>query len=84
MSIFAIAVLAWAVVSVTRALTSSRRRAADPRLERRIEDLADAIAQVQEDLDTITNKHDADYQMLEERLDYAERLLTRAKDLSDR
>ncbi len=82
MSIIVIVVLAWAVVSVTRALSGSRRRAADPRLERRIEDLADAIARVQEDLDTIANKHDADYQMLEERLDYAERLLTRAKDIS--
>ena len=82
MSIFAIAFMCWAVVSVTQALTGSRRRGGDQRLERRIEDLADAVARVQEDLDTIANKHDADYQMLEERLDFAERLLTRAKDVS--
>ena len=55
------------------------RQPADPGLERRVHDLSAAILELRAELDDVANRQDADRQLIEERLDVAERLLTRAR-----
>ena len=76
------AIAGWATVASVQMMVGSRRRGADPELLRRIDDIADAVDELRSDLDQVTTKHDGDMVTLEERLDFAERLLTRAREES--
>ena len=55
------------------------KQRADPGLERRVEDLAAAVYELRGDLDAVAGKQEQDRQFLEERLDVAERMLTRGR-----
>jgi outer membrane murein-binding lipoprotein Lpp len=55
------------------------KQRADPGLTRRIDDLASAVVELRDELDQLASRQDSDRQLLEERLDSAERLLTRAR-----
>lgn len=72
-------ILGWTIVGSAQALARGRH-GADPALERRIDDLSSAIAEVRAELDEMANKQETDRQLLEERLDFAERLLTRGRN----
>ncbi len=76
------AIAGWATVASVQMITGRRRRGADPELLRRVDELADAVTELRGDLDEMTTKHDGDFLTLEERLDFAERLLTRAREES--
>jgi len=71
-----VGIAAWAVVA-------RGRQRADQGLERRVEDLASAIVELRAELDDMAGRQDADRQVLEERLESTERLLTRARGESD-
>jgi hypothetical protein len=77
-----VAIAGWAIVESERARARGRQRA-DPALERRLENLSSAIVELRAELDDVASKQDTDRQLLEERLDFAERLLTRARGESD-
>ncbi len=70
----------WATVASAHALGRSRRAGTDPESSRRLDELSAAVAELRADLDQLANQQEADRQVLEERLDFAERLLTRARD----
>jgi outer membrane murein-binding lipoprotein Lpp len=55
------------------------KQRADPGLTHRIDDLASAVVELRDELDQLASRQDSDRQLLEERLDSAERLLTRAR-----
>ena len=75
-SIPVVAIAGWAIVESSRAFARGRT---DPRLEQRLESLSSAIVELRAELDEVASKQDADRHLLEERLDFAERLLTRAR-----
>ncbi len=54
----------------------------DPRLTERMDDLTAAIVALRGEVDELARRQDSDRQLIEERLDFAERLLTRARDES--
>jgi hypothetical protein len=66
----------WATVTAARSLGG---RGSDD-LELRLEDLIDAVAGLRADLDEMAAKQTSDRELLEERLDFTERLLTRGQD----
>ena len=74
------AIASWATVASVRALGRNRRAATDPEPSRRLDELSAAVAELRTELDQLANQQEADHQVLEERLDFAERLLTRARD----
>ncbi len=74
------AIASWATVASARALGRNRRAATDPEPSRRLDELTAAVAGLRTQLDQLANQQEADHQALEERLDFAERLLTRARD----
>jgi len=51
----------------------------DPGVARRIEDLTSAVVELRDELDQLASRQDSDRQLLEERLDSADRLLTSAR-----
>jgi hypothetical protein len=51
----------------------------DPGLTRRLEDLTSAIVELRGEVDELASRQESDRQLLEERLDSAERLLARAR-----
>ena len=77
LAICTVAIGGWAVVSSVQALAFRNRP--DPELERRLDALLDVVAELRSDVDAIGNKQESDRQTLEERLDFAERLLTRGR-----
>ena len=80
MSALAIAIAAIPIAGIAGWVIVERgKQRADPGLTRRVEDLATAVLEVREELDHLANRQDSDRQLLEERLDFAERLLTRAR-----
>ena len=74
------AIAGWAVVGSAQAL--SRGRGDGPALEsaRRLDELNAAMTDLRAEVDQLASQQEADRQALEERLDFAERLLTRARD----
>jgi hypothetical protein len=76
------AIAGWATVASVQMIASGRRRGGDQEVLRRVDDLTDVVAELRADLDEVTTKHDGDMVTLEERLDFAERLLTRAREES--
>ncbi len=74
------AIASWATVASARAVGRNRRAGTDPESTRRLDELSAAVAELRTELDQLANQQEADHQVLEERLDFAERLLTRARD----
>lgn len=74
------AIAGWATVSSVQMIVSGRQRAGNSELSRRLDDLADVVAELRSDLDEAQAKHDGDMTALDERLDFTERLLTRARE----
>jgi hypothetical protein len=61
------------------AFVARGRQRGDPGLERRIEDLAAAVYELRAEVDAVAGKQEEDRQLLEERLDVTERLLSRGR-----
>ena len=55
------------------------RHRPDPGLTRRVEQLTSAVVGLREELDELATQQENDRQLIEERLDFAERLLTRGR-----
>jgi hypothetical protein len=76
----AIAIAAVPIVGIAGWVVVERgRHRPDPGVARRIDELTSAVLELRGDLDDLANRQDSDRQLLEERLDSAERLLTRAR-----
>lgn len=78
MAIPVVAIAGWAVVASAQA--KARGAQPDPALQRRLDEMADAIGELRGELDEVAMKQETDRQLLEERLDSAERMLTRGRD----
>ncbi len=74
------AIAAWATVASVQMIVRGRRADVDPELVRRVDELSGAVADLRSDLDEVSNRHETDHGALEERLDFAERLLTRGRE----
>ena len=77
--IIIVAIAGWAGVASAQALAKGRAGGSD-QLSRQLDELYDTIAQLRDDVETIASKQQTDHQMLEERLDFTERMLTQAKN----
>ncbi len=67
-------IASWATVASAHALGRN------PESSRQLDELSAAVAELRTELDQLANQQQADRQALEERLDFAERLLTQARD----
>ena len=74
------AIAGWATVASAHALGRGSTARRDPELARRLEDLHAAVAELRAEIDQLATQQEDDRQLLEERLDFAERLLTRGRD----
>ena len=77
MAIPVVAIAGWAVVASAQA--KARGAQPDPALARRLDELTNAIGELRGELDDVAMKQETDRQLLEERLDFAERMLTRGR-----
>lgn len=70
----------WATVASVSMFTRGMRSTTDPRLLDRVREIADSVDQLRSDLDEMARKQENDVYSLEERLDFAERLLSKSQD----
>lgn len=74
------AIAGWAFVAGIQALSRGRPTAIDPAMLKRLDQLADAVDDLRQEVGRLGDRHEADVVELEQRLDFAERLLTRPPD----
>ena len=67
----------WATVAAARSLSGGK---GDDEAELRIEELTAVLSGLQADFDDLARKQETDREALDERIDFAERLLTRGPD----
>jgi outer membrane murein-binding lipoprotein Lpp len=72
-------VIGWARVNSAYAIAHPRGDQPDPLLRQRIEELAAAVEELQSQVAELTARREVEFQELEERVDFAERLLTKAR-----
>lgn len=74
------AIAGWAAIGVAQSIGRGARSRTNQELGRHLQDLGDAVLELRQELDRLADKQDQDAAALEERLDFAERLLTRARE----
>jgi biopolymer transport protein ExbB/TolQ len=72
------AIAGWSVVASMQVI--ARSRTAPEELLREVERLSDAVAELRDELEAVESKEERDVLALEERIDFAERLLTKHTD----
>lgn len=72
------AIAGWSVVASMQIIARSRTAPAE--LLREVERLADSVAELRDELEAVESKEERDVLALEERIDFAERLLTKHTD----
>jgi hypothetical protein len=72
------AIAGWSVVASMQII--ARSRTAPEELLREVERLSDCVAELRDELEAVESKEERDVLALEERIDFAERLLTKHTD----